>query len=675
MSEIKDVNFNNFKKIIRNKNIQRLIIFLAKYGISNKIVIYIITLIISPITKLLYCFCKTSVSFNDSVLPLIIFGACTANNVYEIITNIDAWTTKKNEKFKITYRNNYTKNLIKKYLKQANPNKRLRCTANPQVQYMTQKTFAFGGYYLDNNYPYKLHRCANNEMEAIYRQLRIELQPDPKILEDFKKFAHKQIDELVEQVDETDFMDYIEHYAPCKKEYLDGYQNYLEGKKLNMNYKMHCKIDEKFFINYGETKLKSRNISAQSPMAKALMGFLTHTAMKLLHEQPWSGPGYNTEDRIRKFNWWIEQIPQCMCLSVDGSAFDSTQHKEILQMVDCYFLSKILGKCSKYLYYASERDVKKIANQVEFTVGTKYCIYKIKGTQMSGRMNTCVCNTLRSHLYIQYSKYKANLLKHPFIKHEVCGDDQIIFISKKLVDRYITFARKYVYVREDAKIKYGLGQIAKIFGKYDKITGAEYLSMILIYDETIGKVAMVRKIDRFMQLTPYTFRNDKRKLIQFFYLQNLLAVGDYQNSKEEQNIPHIFKQYLAKMNLIACRNITKMRSWLSRDEVKKCRKIVFTEQYVHRHSQLSRSTIPEQRLNELYEDYLEKEYGINVSEVEDFLEQLTKVQSLEDKPQSSIIDKINGIKNYYQAYSKVKSLEKYRHECDYSIKNNKIMFE
>jgi hypothetical protein len=675
MSEIKDINFNNFKRIIRNNNIQKLMIFLAKYGITNKMVIAVISFIISPITKLLYCFCYQNSTLTDSVIPTIIFGACTANNIYEIIKNIDAWTTKKNEKFKITYRNEYTKNIVKKYLKRKDVNARLRCKANPQIQYMTYKTFAFSGYYLDNNYPYKLHRCANNEMEAIYRQLRIELKPDPIILQDFKKFAEKQINQLVDEVDETDFMEYIEHYAPTVKEYMDGYQSYLEGKKLNLNYKMHCKIDEKFFINYGDTKLKSRNISAQNPMAKALMGFLTHTAMKLLHKQLWSGPGYNTKERILKFNKWVEEIPNCVCLSVDGSAFDSTQHKEILQIVDCYFMKRILQKCSKYLKYVAERDVRKVITQVDFRVGTKYCVYTIKGTQMSGRMNTCVCNTLRSHLYIQYSKYKASMLNHPFIKHEVCGDDQIIFISKHLVDRYITFARKYVYVREDAKIKYGLGQIAKIFGKYDKITGAEYLSMILIYDEQSGKIAMVRKLDRFMQLTPYTFRNDKKKLTQFYYLQNLLAIGDYQNSKEESNIPEIMKKYLEKMNKIAKLNIIKMRSSLSKLEVQRCRKIVFTEQFAHRFSNISNSTIPEDRLNELYEEYLQSEYDINKSEVEDFLEQLSKVKQISDKPQSSIVDKINHIKSYYQAYSKVKSLEKFRHDCDYTVKNGKIIFE
>jgi hypothetical protein len=595
-----------------------------------------------------------------------------------MLEEINNWTSEeknKNHKFVIKYRNTDFKNLCKKMIIQR---KRLRCDANPVNEYMTYKTFSISGFYLDRNYPYKLHRCVNNEVEAIYRQLKVKIRPDMEVIKDFKKFCKKRIDDLINnnEIEETGFIEYINKFAPSKNEYMQGYNSYLEGHKLDLGYKMHSKTDEKFFINYGEVKLKSRNISAQSSMAKALMGFITHTGMKLLHNQEWSGPGRNNEQHINKFQNWIDEIPNCSVLCVDGSAFDSTQHREILECVDAYFLTKIRDHCADYLQYIGYLDLEKVLRQTVFKVTTKHFQYTIQGTQMSGRMNTCLCNTLRSHLYIEYSLYKANLLNHIYIKHEVTGDDQIIFMPKYLVDRYITFARKYVYAREDDDVEYGLGQIAKTFDIYHGISGAEYLSLIILYDEETGKIALIRKPDRFLQMTPFTFRNDKKDIKLFYYLQSLLAIGDFQNIKNEI-VPTFIKKYINKMNQIAKKNIIKMKKYLNKYQINSCRKIVFRELEDHRYSNRSISFIQQDRLDEIFHEYLYEKYQITLSEIEHFYEKIDEIYSVESNPQCEIIDKLNNIDSVIKAYRKEKILDDNRAQCSvgYNYNKQKILIQ
>jgi signal transduction histidine kinase len=667
-----------FERIIGNKLGIQFISYMLNKGYSTSWIAYIMFLIYSPLLRILYVNCD---NFNpvktlglSSIIPNIIFGACSSNDIIEMLQEINEWTQEKEHKYKfvIKYRDATFKNLCQKAIKQKH---KLRCDSNPVNEYMTNKTFSISGFFIDKNYPYKLHRCVNNEIEAIYRQLRVKIRPDPLVLKDFSDFCKKRIDKLFEtiDIDETGFMEYIEKFAPSKNEYLQGYKSYEEGHRLDLGYKMHSKTDEKFFINYGEVKLKSRNISAQSSMAKSLMGFITHTGMKMLHDQEWAGPGKNNKQHIRKFQYWIDEIPNCSVLCVDGSAFDSTQHREILECVDAYFLTKIRDYCADYLKYVGYLDLEKVLKQTVFTVTTKHFKYTIQGTQMSGRMNTCLCNTLRSHLYIEYGLYKANLLDHIYIKHEVTGDDQIIFMPKYLVDRYITFARKYVYAREDEDTSYGLGQIAKTFDVYHEISGAEYLSLIMLYDQETGKIALVRKPDRFLQMTPFTFRNDKKDLRLFYYLQSLLAIGDFQNVKDEI-VPTFISKYISKMNSIAKMNIVKMSKYLTKYQKNCCRKIVYKELNDHLYSQRSASFISQDKVDEIFNDFLYKKYNITLAEIEDLYEKIDNVKKVEDNPQSSVVDKLNAIDSIIKAYKKEKILEDNRAQCavSYNKERNKI---
>jgi hypothetical protein len=674
---ISTINNSNAYNYYYADEIQQLLRILRLSKIINP---YFLVLFSNPVLKTIFVRCDlTSVAKNIGNFDFI-FGACTANNVAEMVNEIISWINNKDKnnkgKFKIQFRNKKIAKILTQNIKMGKD--RLRCDANNEREYMTKKTFELTGIFMDTNRPYKLHRCQNNEIEAIYRQLKIKLRPDPKELKEFSKFCRKEIDKIFtcNIIEETDVMDYINSMGPKRYEYKQGYEFYEEGRKLDLKFKMHPKTDEKFFIKYGEPKLKSRNISAQSAMAKSLMGFLCDTGMKILHQQEWSGPGKNPNERCEKFEQWIKEIPNCAVMSVDGSAFDSTQHREILEVTDKYFLEKIRDNCSKYLKYMNYIDLSRIISQIDFQVTTKNFYYKIHGTQMSGRMNTCLCNTLRSYLYVKYIISKMNNIHPELIKFEVCGDDQILFMPKFYIDKYIFYARKHVYTREDEEVEYGLGQIAKTFDIYKNITGAEYLSTILIYDAVNDRLAMVRKPDRFLQLTPFTFRNDRKRIHKFLYLQNLLAISDYQNTKQDKYQLTFYRVYLEKMNELAKKNLVKLRKYIKPKEIKQLRRIVFTENESHRYSSTNDTREKNiQDFDDLFEEFMFKNYGINRADIESYVETVSNIKSINDKPQLLIVDKLNNITDYHQFYKKYYNINKHIKNIAVTIQNNKIIFE
>jgi hypothetical protein len=375
--------------------------------------------------------------------------------------------------------------------------------------------FQINGYNITQNKPLKLHRCRINEMESLYRQVQAGIFYEEEIADEFIKFAHKRIDKMIDeyysehQDDKIITMeDYLQKIGPRRYEYMEGLDEYYRGDKLKLAYKMHNKDDEKQFIDFNDPKSKSRNICAQLPMGKILLGIPCELGMRVLHAQKWCGPGNTFIERCKKFCQWISNIINCEVICCDGSSFDSTQHKKFIEEIDAYFMNRILDYNDYLFEYFDEKDLRKYISQSQFFIFSKYGMcYRIQGTQLSGRMNTCLCNTLRSAMYIEFILSKMKILdQEELCDFEVNGDDQIIFIAGFLVKKYIEIGYKYVYANKDSNEYHGLGQICKIFDHYPNITGAEYLSCYLIYDKERNKCWLVRKPQRFFQMIPFTFR-------------------------------------------------------------------------------------------------------------------------------------------------------------------------
>ena len=224
-----------------------------------------------------------------------------------------------------------------------------------------------------------------------------------------------------------------------------------------------------------------------------------------MKNKEWYGVGLSNEDRSAKFEIWVDDMggeDNIDIICIDGSAFDSTQHRELLQTLDQELLKVIFKEFEHEIHqYCNPEHVYQIItntrqlisgevydrkdDKIEKDEKTKIQMW-IDGTVTSGQMMTSCGNCNRSAAYIEtailghnkdneeklYTKQDGN---HSNINFEVCGDDVIVFIAKNKTQDFIKALKKYVYA-DTTGIRHGLGQIAKTFDVYDKLNKAEYLS-------------------------------------------------------------------------------------------------------------------------------------------------------------------------------------------------------
>jgi hypothetical protein len=608
-------------------------------------------------------------------------GSCTMNDVFAMFASLMLMYKNKN---KYVEDNKLTSRIAKKFdiLDIRRPYMIHKYSA-PNTEPLTQKGFVINGFYINNNVPHKLHKCFWCETEAVYRQVQSKIDYDDDALEDFRKFIQPKIYELVQKYDfgeEFNLDKYFQKLGRKRKEFEEGLNIYMQEGKYKKRYKMHPKTDEKIYMNYKKFKMKARNIAAQNQTAKILMGMVCEIGMSMLHNEDWCGAGKNDGQRCEIFKKYYEMCGgEVGVICADGSAFDSTQHSGIQNIVDKYFFDLIITNHPELEQYGNLKDFRDVCFQQKFVIYSDYYTYKCEGTQMSGRMNTCLGNTLRSWAYIEYIKYKMkqqmSWINLERINEMVLGDDQIIFLPKYLMDKYEEFAYKYVYAKEDIPIKHGLGQIAKIFDKYPNITGAEFLSKNVLFDPINNEFYLVRKLERFFQLTPFTFRN---KLLNV----NLFRLGQAELLQQEAtNILSgkpllIFKKYAYKMIEIAQEEIRYINSHyqFKREQYDKIKKMLKDDEELRKYKgHYVGYTKDVENFEEIYLEFLEKRYNITQDDINEYFSLLDKINSnnyLSKEFRLHMIDKLMDVTSSKEYENVKKEIDKTSVEVDITLKRN-----
>jgi hypothetical protein len=618
-------------------------------------------------------------------------GSCTMNQVQEMMSTLFLMCKDMQEYIK---KEQLTERIQNKF--------KILSIRKPQIihretivnkQPLVQKGFMINGYNVVSNEPLKLHDCFYCECEAVYRQVQSKVDYNDDIMENFKEFAHKKLDALLDphisNIIGFDIPNYLSKLGIKRHEFEQGYLDYQNWSKVILAYKMHVKIDEKIYMNYGKYKMKARNISAQNKRVKLIMGILCEILMDVLHHEEWSGPGSNNYDKCKIFEKWCEEIGTDVgVICADGSAFDSTQHSAIQEIVDNYCFEKLINNCSFLQEIASVEDIKKIVLQQDFTIYSKYFTYKVKGTQMTGRMNTCLGNTLRSWLYVEFIKYNIKR-ENPkidinLIKEMVNGDDQIIFMRKKYFQLYQDIAYKYVYAKEDISVKHGLGQIAKIFDLYPEINGAEFLSCILLYDRDQNKFLMVRKIERFLQMTPFTYSNTSTNVHKFRFLNAELLIADAKNILSDQNCLTIYRKYAEKMMLIGQDEVCSQYKYVynCKNYMKKIKSTLDKYEYVNQFKSYiikkhQQELLDIKTFDQLYYKFLNEKYGINQCDIDELLNTVDQINTknyLEKDFRCSIIDKLMNVKNIQQYDDVTKIIDKTKEHVSINLNGKRMMF-
>lgn len=264
----------------------------------------------------------------------------------------------------------------------------------------------------------------------------------------------------------------------------------------------------------------------------------------------------------------------------------------------------------------------KIATTFSQKVYNEYIKYNIIGTQPSGKMNTSQGNTLRALMYIRYAMHKINMTEGIDYFVEACGDDTIIFINKVDKERVKASLYEYVYTKEEYNTPFihGLGQVCRVIEEHDDITGAEYLSCVLL---KVGNkhIAMVRKPDRLIQLTSFTMNNPFKTAKNYNKRLNLnkgLCKGEGENILSQCHNIYLYKS-IAK-NLLRHGNV---------------KYAVYKDINSH-NSKTDRRNLD---VNKTFEKYMLYKYGVTKTMIRSFCEKLDKA-GIYDVINDEMVDRI-----------------------------------
>jgi len=493
------------------------------------------------------------IPYSLSINPVIVSTVCTNNDVFEMVNQLMLWKLLWNRAR--MWASDNVVNVVTSHNRALEfPNYGVYlpedlnlsiCNAKEKCDLLKQKSPIITGHSFLNA-PRVIHKCDRTSVEAAYRQFTGNVRPDSKILEDFSLWFKKyKIPEFMKWMDDythtPNFLDWLNSKKPSKRiQYLSAYDNYQGkqfGKKLSFFeffYKNHVKLDEKITIDYNlsEMKLKSRNVTEQHDVSKAISGLFFDyvSAIECTYNQSY-GSGLSYEGHCKRFESW-ELLGHSRYVCVDGSAFDSTQHLELMQIIDEAIYLSIAERIRHDVYWCKFDDLLNVIKCHIIISYNERMAYVQKGTTASGTMKTSNGNSRRSLCYLQYIAYKTDMIYGRDWFCETTGDDAIAKVKASYVDNFITNAYKYVYTKPVTQpllepVQHGLGQIAKIFEVTNSIKEAEYISSHFIETDE-GEIFMMRKLDRFLQMTPYTRSNTYTDYHQERILNYKLLFADYQ---------------------------------------------------------------------------------------------------------------------------------------------------
>lgn len=110
---------------------------------------------------------------------------------------------------------------------------------------------------------------------------------------------------------------------------------------------------------------------------------------------------------------FARSVSDCVPVSADGSAFDSTQWAEIIEIVDDYYYSRVWPTLTRYFNFSERVSSRLLDLQLNKISKIKYkwenrtfLTQLVRGTTPSGHpTRTTVGNTLRTIMYFSYWMY------------------------------------------------------------------------------------------------------------------------------------------------------------------------------------------------------------------------------------------------------------------------------
>jgi len=159
-----------------------------------------------------------------------------------------------------------------------------------------------------------------------------------------------------------------------------------------------------------------------------------------------------------------------VCVSGDGSAFDSTQRAENIRAIDHTFLRATLDKALS-LYDLPKTTMEKLKEMYYKTTAAvtfagperkKEYMVVVQGTRFSGHPMTTLGNTNCTGAYYLFALHKAGIPEEEYMLW-ASGDDSCVFIRQDRLEAFRKVFWELWHDNKDEDIEHGLGQCAKKF--------------------------------------------------------------------------------------------------------------------------------------------------------------------------------------------------------------------
>jgi hypothetical protein len=422
------------------------------------------------------------------------------------------------------------------------------------------------------------HNCIITLLTAIKRQLAQMPEPDKDLVNSVSKFfKDKYINGVLSMSNKkyyASFNAWFNNLNAMKQNEIKKLveDNNLKGDIINCAAKLLKECIRYTTFVKGELQFegeesKTRNICNVSTWRKLAIGFLIWSIE--IHSRRYikyysSGKSYSAKAKDRKeiLNKLGKDV---VCLSLDFSAFDSTQHVWWKEAIDDQLYNwavHLLKKQGVKHKYFSLTDILKVAldHRAHIQVGQyingkfeEVCNIVHNGTVHSGDPDTTLGNTWRTLVIFDYMFREVLKLKQSDYEIRSSGDDVDLYIRRKKFNKQLFckvfndfFLNKNTYKPEEGvKMTHGTGMMMKMVNIYE---GAESESCSTFgFENEFGDVSIIRQPHRFVKTLSYIDKNCTLNDLQY---TNAIAQCNYAWSHDIVGIKTFLKKMIKLTNTI-----------------------------------------------------------------------------------------------------------------------------
>jgi len=275
-------------------------------------------------------------------------------------------------------------------------------------------------------------------------------------------------------------------------------------------YSMFCKR-EKQLVDDDKKNPKNRCICAPNAEYKFVMGPVVARLDLLFRKFKGYCAGKNWTEMEKTYNTrYANGLSKT--IEGDGSGFDRTQTHELKAverkiyqyLADNGLIHHVSNET--FLYHVNQ-EWHNIYVTHNYKEGKLFCAndlgyVSVRGTVLSGSMDTTFANTLRMALYNRFVAEAYLKLSPDEYDIDAKGDDFALFVSPMISDDAIKSAYYSVFSKNKTGI-FGLGQILK-FLKIGTIDTLDFCSTEVFWSNKLKSFKIVRQLGRFMQLSGWS---------------------------------------------------------------------------------------------------------------------------------------------------------------------------